>query len=163
MVIEELRLKTGQVIIEDWFTKLCDLLERLEAAIKARMRSFEGVAKTVTETVLTLKDECLAIAPREFLIPLNVTVEYDNPSGSGVTLHVEARLYFDDKTEATIDAFDVAEGVAGSREYLSNFIARAFKDGVGVSAVRSYASVTATPATGLEPTLTLRFVKGYQF
>jgi len=163
MVIAELRLKTGQVIVEEWYTKLCDLLERLEAAIKARTRSFEGVAKTVTETVLTLKDECLAVSPREFLIPLNVTVEYDNPSGSGVTLRVEAKLYFDDKTEATIDAFDVAEGVADSREYLSNFIARAFKDGVGVSAVRLYANVTATPVAGLEPTVTLRRVLGFQF
>jgi len=163
MVIEELRLKTGQVIVEEWYTKLCDLLERLEAAIKARTRSFEGVAKTVTETVLTLKDECLAVSPREFLIPLNVTVEYDNPSGSGVTLRVEAKLYFDDKTEAIIDAFDVAEGVADSREYLSNFIARAFKDGVGVSAVRLYAYVTATPAPNYQPTVTLRYVKGFQF
>jgi len=163
MVIEELRLKTGQVIVEEWYTKLCDLLERLEAAIKARTRSFEGVAKTVTETTLTLKDECLAVAPREFLIPLNITVEYDNPAGSGVSLRVESRLYFDDGTEALIDAFDVAEGVADSREYLSNFIARALKDGVGISAVRLYASVTATPATGYEPTVTLRFVKGFQF
>jgi len=163
MVIAELRLKTGQVIVEEWYTKLCDLLERLEAAIKTRTRSFEGVAKTVTELSWTLKDECTAVSPREFLVPLNVTVEYNNPSGSGVTLYVQPRLYFDDGTEANIDSFSVAEGVADSREYLSNFIARAFKEGVGVSAVRSYASVTATPATGLEPTLTLRFVKGYQF
>jgi len=163
MVIEELRLKTGQVIVEEWFTKLCDLLERLEAAIKARTRSFEGVAKTVTETVLTLKDECLAVSPREFLIPLNVTVEYDNPTGSGVTLYVQPRLYFDDGTEENIDSFSVAEGVADSREYFSNFIARAFKDGVGISAVRLYAYVTATPATGYEPTVTLRFVKGFHF
>jgi len=163
MVIEELRLKTGEVILEEWYTKLCDLLERLQAAIAARTRSFEGVAKAVTELSWALKDECLAEAPREFLIPLNVTVEFDNPTGSGVTLWVQPRLYFDDGTEANIDTFSVAEGEVNSREYLSNFIAKAYKNGVGISGVRLYAYTTATPVSGYEPTVTLTYVKGFQF
>jgi len=163
MVIEELRLKTGQVILEEWFTKLCDLLERLEAATKARTRVFEGLEKAVTELSWALKDECLAEAPREFLTPLNVTVEFDNPTGSGVTLWVQPRLYFDDGTEANIDSFSVAEAEADSREYFSNFIARAYKDGVGILAVRLYAYVTATPPSGYEPTVRLALVSGFQF
>jgi len=126
-------------------------------------RSYAGTAVTVTETVATLKDSAAPVSPKNVLYPLNAVVDASNPTGSTVTLYVEVRLLHSDGTETTIDSFSVAEGATATRDYLSTDIAKGFKDGVSVVAVRLYAYCSATPATGYEPSVTLTSVKAMQF
>jgi len=163
MAIDKLYLKTGEVISEEFYHNLVDVLNRFEVGVFATARVYEGVDKTVTEISWALKDECLAEAPREYLVALQVMIEYSNPAGSGVDLYVEVRLHFDDCTEAIVDSLMVAEGVTDSREYLASHIARALANGKMVKAVRLYAYVSATPVGGYEPTVRLRRVSAYQY
>jgi len=166
--IKELELGTGAVITADWYTKLVDALLEFRSEIDTLPagltgRAFSGLAKTVTETVLTLKDECTPTADKTVIYPLNIVIEFSNPSGSLVTLYVEVRLLHSDDTETTVDSFSVAEAVSGKNDYTSEFIAKAIKDNISVIGVRLYAYCSATPATGYEPSVTLTSVKAFQF
>jgi len=126
-------------------------------------RSFSGTAKTVTETTMTLKDSVSSTSPKNVLYPLYIYVSADNPAGSTVTLVVTIRLVFSDGTERDLDSFTVIEGQTASYDYSSHTIAQKFKDGVGVTGVRLYAYVSATPVTGYEPTVKIERVVGFQF
>jgi len=142
--------------------KTDDTIE-IPAGVNILGRSYAGTAVMVTETVATLKDSAAPGSPKNVLYPLNAVVDASNPAGSTVTLYVEIRLLHSDGTESTIDSFSVAEGATATRDYLSTDIAKEFKDGVSVTAVRLYAYCSATPATGYEPSVTLTSVKGVQF
>jgi len=126
-------------------------------------RDYSGAAQTVTETTATLKDSCAPTGNKKVLYPLNIVIDSSNPTGSGVTLYVEVKLLHSDGTETTIESYSVAAGATDTKDYATNAIAKALKDGVSVTEVRLYAYCSATPATGAEPTVTLTSVKALQF
>jgi len=135
----------------------------IPAEINLLGRSFAGTAKTVTETTLTLKDECVPSGNKRVLYPLSIVIDASNPTGSGVTLYVEVRLLHSDGTETLVDSFSVAEGTTPTKDYTSEVIAKALAEGVSVTGIRLYAYCSATPTTGYEPTVTLTSVKAFQF
>lgn len=127
-------------------------------------RSYAGTAKLVTETVWTLKDSCAPVSPKTVFYPLNCVVSYSNPATSGVTLDYEVRLLFSDGTEAVVfTRAGIAAGTSGTDDLLGETIAKAFKDGVSVVALRVYGRVSAAPPATLEPTITLASVKAFMF
>jgi hypothetical protein len=135
----------------------------ISAGVNILGRSYAGSAQTVTETAATLKDSCGPTGNKNVLYPLNIVVDADNPTGSGVTLTVEVKLYHSDGSETTIDTFTVAEGASDTKDYTTEYIAKALSEGVSVVEVRLYAYCSAAPATGYEPTVTLTSVKAFQF
>jgi len=57
----------------------------------------------------------------------------------------------------------VAEGTTASKDYATEFIAKALKEGASITAVRLYAYCDVAPATGYEPSVTLTKVCAFQF
>jgi len=125
--------------------------------------SYAGVDKTVTETVETLKDEVLPTSPKNVLLPQYVYIKGNNPAGSTVTLIVSVKFVYSDGTETTLDTLTILEGTETTENYSPFDIAKIYENGVSVTGVRLYAYVSATPAAGYEPTVTLLKVTGFQF
>jgi len=126
-------------------------------------RAYSGTLKTVTETTATLKDSCGPTGNKKVFYPLGIRIYGNNPTGSGVTLTVEPRLYHSDGSESPLTSFDVAEGNTKTVDYVVADIQSEFKDDVAVVEVRLYAYCSATPAEGKEPEVRFMLVSGIQF
>lgn len=115
---------------------------------------------SVLNTSKQLKAE--AKTTKQYLDPSVVTVIYDNPSGSGVTLYVELALLYNDGTESPFKTLSIAEGVSDKATILSEDIYDNVLDDKKITGIRLYAYVSATPSPGLEPVVQLD-VRGKEF
>jgi hypothetical protein len=119
-------------------------------------------AVAVTETTATLKQ---SVAPDfgfyGFAYIEGVRITASNPAGSGVTLYFQVRALLDDGTEVNLsDWVSVAAG-ASFDDWL-RWVYDAVGNGRAIREVRLYAYVSATPATGYEPTVSIAKVTGLQ-
>jgi len=126
-------------------------------------RVYDGSPKQVTETSLTLKDEVLPTSPKSVIYPNHVIVSYNNPTGSGVVLGYELKMFHSDETETVaFSRTEIGEGIFGTDDLLEETLADAMKDGCSITRVRLYAFVSASPPAGYEPTVILK-LRGVQF
>lgn len=108
----------------------------------------------VTNTTQQLLLESLTT--KDFLDPELVTVVFNNPSGSGVTLYLELRLVYNDGNESTFKNITVAEGVSDTYNILSEDIYEDILDDKRIVGIRLYGYVSSTPSSGLEPSVQLK-------
>mgnify|MGYP003876007641 CR=1 FL=1 len=120
-----------------------------------------GSSKTVTETSWTIKDYKYTDDPYLSMIPTRVYVDYDNPSGSTVTLYFRVRITYWDLTESITNTVTVTEGNSGTYIWEADDLSAYMNAGKSVKRVAVEAYVSATPAAGYEPTVTVNFY-GYQ-
>ena len=114
---------------------------------------------TVTETTITLKQEVTPDANYLTYVE-GIHVIANNPSGSGCTLYFELRALTEDGTEYVLETGTVSEG--SSFDDWLRWIYDAIENGKKVTAIRLYASVDTSPASGYEPTIKLMDVTGIQ-
>jgi len=113
----------------------------------------------ITSTTKAIVFEVEPTGKKRVLAPTCIWTAIDNPTGSGVTAYGEQTLLLSDGTEfAIVSEYSVAEGEYVVLDLVPRDIyGYVALDGVSIVAYRFYAWVTATPATGYEPTADLVF------
>ncbi|MEM2571344.1 MAG: hypothetical protein QXP96_06480 [Thermoproteota archaeon] len=127
------------------------------------LRNYSGTAKTVTETVLTLKDEVGPLTDRVSLIPMGIVYSASNPTGSGVTLTVVSRAVYTDGTTTDLRTDSVAAGGTLSVSFTPDGLYKLLTNGKVLQKIQLLAYCSAAPAAGYEPTVTLTSVAGVSF
>ncbi|MEM2449039.1 MAG: hypothetical protein QXT14_08855, partial [Candidatus Bathyarchaeia archaeon] len=136
---------------------------RLLKCIMNGLRNYSGTAKTVTETVLTLKDEVGPLTDRVSFLPLSIVYDASNPTGSGVTLTVVCRAVYTDGTTTDLRTDSVAAGNTLTVSFTPDGLYKLLTNGKVLQKIQLLAYCSATPAAGYEPTVTLTNVAGVSF
>ena len=117
-------------------------------------------AVTVTETVLTLKQE---LVPDEgfygFAYVEGIRVRAENPTGSGVNLFFVIKVLLDDGSEVGLHD-EVLVGEGNVFDDCLRWIYDAIPHGRMIRAVRLYAYCSGLPASGYEPSINIEKVVG---
>jgi len=125
--------------------------------------AYVGTGKTVTQTSETLQDSASPADPYTGLQPQTLIYEVSNPPGSTVWLYARALLRYDDLTTDLIHSVTLGEGSAEAYDFPTQYIAGKFTTLKKITQVQLTAWVSATPAVGYEPSVTLKKVAGYQY
>jgi len=140
-----------------------DLAPGVIALADIRTHAYAGVEKTVTQTSETLQDSAVPADPYTALQPQALIYEANNPAGSGVWLYSRVLLLYDDLTTNEIYYLTLGEGSVEAYDFPTQYIAGKFSTEKRIKQVQLTSWVSAAPAAGYEPSVTLKKVAGFQY